>query len=169
MKVKFGGNEVTLVGSQVKVGDKAPVFKATKNDLSEFNSEDYKGKVVVYSVVPSIDTGVCSIQARTFNEKATELGDDVVVVTISVDLPFAQGRFCAAEGIDRAEIVSDYKTREFGEKYGFLIDEFKLLARGVVVVDREGVIQYVEYVDEVTHEVNFEEAIKAVEKLKWEL
>ncbi len=163
--VTFGGGEVHLLGNEVKVGDKAPVFNAVNPDLSPFNSEDNLGKVVIYSVVPSIDTGVCSIQTKTFNEKAVELGEDVVIVTVSEDLPFAQGRFCATEGIERALIVSDYQNREFGEKYGFLIDELKLLARGIVVVDREGVVQYVEYVPEVTNEVNFEKALEEAKKL----
>lgn len=166
LNIKFNKEPVTLAGSPVKVGEKAEAFKAVKNDLSEFNSEDYKGKILVYSVVPSIDTGVCSLQARTFNEDATKLGDDVVVVTISNDLPFAQKRFCATEGIDNSMIISDYKDHEFGEKYGFLMKELMLLARGVVVVDKEGIISYVEYVEEVTNEVDFEKAIEAVKKLK---
>lgn len=166
MEIKFNGSPVTLIGNEIKVGDTAPVFKATNPDMSEFNSEDLKGKIVVYSVAPSIDTGVCAIQARTFNEEATKLSDDVIIVTITEDLPFAQGRFCAAEGIENAKITSDYKNREFGEKYGFLIDELKLLSRGVVIVDKEGVVQYVEYVEEVTHEVNFDAALKAVEGLQ---
>lgn len=166
MNITFGGDKVNLIGQEIKVGDIAPSFKATKNDLSEYSSEDYKGDIVIYSIAPSIDTPVCSLQARTFNEKATELGDDVHVVTITVDLPFAQKRFCAVEGVDKAEIVSDYKNREFGEKYGFLIDGLMLLARGVVVVDKEGKVSYVEYVPEVTNEVNFDAAIDAVKNLK---
>lgn len=166
MKITFGGNEVKLIGKEIKVGDVAPSFKATKNDLSEYNSEDYKGDIVIYSIAPSIDTPVCSLQARTFNEKVTELTDDIHVVTITVDLPFAQQRFCAAQGIDKAEIVSDYKNREFGEKYGFLMDGLMLLARGVVIVDRDGKVSYVEYVPEVTHEVNFDAAMEAAKKLK---
>ena len=165
MKITFGGNEVTLKGSQVKVGDKAPLFTATRNDLSEFNLSDELGKVLILSVVPSIDTGVCSIQASTFNEEADKLGDDIKIVTISLDLPFAQERFCAAKGIDKAEIVSDYKDREFGDKYGFLIDELKLLTRGIVIIDKEGTVQYVEYVPEVTDEVNFEKALEEAKKL----
>lgn len=164
-KVTFKGNTVTLVGEQIKVGDTAPEFKGTKNDLSEFNSKDLLGKVVVYSVVPSIDTGVCSIQAKTFNEEATQFSEDVVIYTISLDLPFAQSRFCAAEGVERAEIISDYKEREFGLKYGFLIDELKLLSRGVVIVDKEGKVAYVEYVEEVSKEVDFNTAIEEVKKL----
>ena len=165
MNITFGGDKVTLLGKQVEVGEKAPAFKATKNDLSEFNSEDLKGKVVVYSIAPSLDTSVCAIQAKKFNHDALDLSDDVVIVTITEDLPFAQVRFCANEDIENLEMVSDYKEREFGEKYGFLIDELKLLARGVVVVDKEGTISYVEYVPEVTNEVNFDAALEAVKKL----
>ena len=165
MNITFAGDKVTLLGTQVKEGDKAPAFTATKNDLSDFNSEDLKGKVVVYSIAPSLDTSVCAIQAKKFNKDALELSDDVSIVTITEDLPFAQARFCTNEDIENLEMVSDYKEREFGEKYGFLIDELKLLARGVVVVDKEGVIQYVEYVPEVTNEVDFEKALEAVKKL----
>lgn len=165
MTITFGGDKVTLVGKQVEVGEKAPAFKATKNDLSEFNSEDLKGKVVIYSIAPSLDTSVCAIQAKKFNHDALDLSDDVVIVTITEDLPFAQKRFCANEDIKNLEMVSDYKEREFGEKYGFLMDEHKLLARGVVVVDKEGEIAYVEYVPEVTNEVNFDAALEAVKKL----
>ncbi|MGO1580542.1 MAG: thiol peroxidase [Peptoniphilaceae bacterium] len=166
MNITFGGDEMHLLGKEIKVGDMAPSFKAVKPDLSEFNSEDYKGKIIVYSVVPSIDTGVCSLQTKTFNEEATKLSEDVVIITVSNDLPFAQGRFCAAEGIENAMIVSDYKDHEFGEKYGFLIEELKILSRGIVVVDKDGKVSYVEYVSEVTNEVDFDGAIEAVKKLK---
>ena len=165
MNIKFDGNTMTLDGKTINVGDKAPLFVATRNDLSEFRLEDELGKVLVLSVVPSIDTGVCSIQASTFNEEAAKLSDDIKIVTISLDLPFAQKRFCAAKGIDKAEIVADYKDREFGEKYGFLIDELKLLTRGIVIIDKEGVVSYVEYVPEVTDEVNFEKALEEAKKL----
>ncbi|RVU55704.1 thiol peroxidase [Anaerosphaera multitolerans] len=165
MNVTFGGDKVTLVGEQVKVGEMAPEFKAVNLNLSEFNSKELEGKVVVYSVVPSIDTGVCSIQTKFFNEEASKLGDDVAIVTVSVDLPFAQKRFCAVEGIESAIVVSDYRDHEFGKKYGFLIDELKLLSRGIVIVDRDGKISYVEYVEEVTHEVNFDKALEELKKL----
>lgn len=164
MDITFGGDKVTLLGNQVKVGDKAPAFKATKNDLSEWTSENCDNKVVVYSVAPSLDTIVCALQAKRFNEEASKL-DGVNVVTITEDLPFAQGRFCSNENIENNLMISDYKDREFGEKYGFLIDEVKLLARGVVVVDKEGIVQYVEYVPEVTDEVDFDKALEEVKKL----
>lgn len=167
MNITFGGNKVNLAGKEIKVGDVAPEFKAVNKDLSDFNSSDLKGKIVVYSVAPSIDTPVCAIQATTFNEEATKLSDDIKIVTVTVDLPFAQERFCSVKGIDNADIISDYRYKEFGKKYGFLIDELQLLARGVVIVDREGKVQYVEYVPEVTDEVNFDKALEEVKKLKW--
>ena len=167
MDITFGGDKVTLEGKEIKVGDVAPEFKAVNKDLSAFNSAELKGTIVVYSVAPSIDTPVCAIQATTFNEEATKLSDDIKIVTVTVDLPFAQERFCSVKRIDNADIISDYRYKEFGKKYGFLIDELQLLARGVVIVDREGKVQYVEYVPEVTDEVNFDKALEEVKKLKW--
>lgn len=166
MDITFGGDKVTLEGKEIKVGDVAPSFKAVNKDLSDFNSEDLKGKIVVYSVAPSIDTPVCALQATTFNEEATKLSDDVKIVTVTVDLPFAQERFCSVKGIDNADIVSDYKYKEFGQKFGFMIEELQLLARGVVIVDRDGKVAYVEYVPEVTNDVNFDKALEEVKKLK---
>lgn len=165
MQVTFGGKKLNLYGEVVKVSDKAPDFKAVNNDLSSFDSKENQGKVVVYSVVPSIDTGVCSLQARTFNEEAEKLGDDVIVITVSCDLPFAQKRFCAQEGIKNSISISDYKDHDFGKKYGFLIEDLALLSRGVVIVDKNGKIVYTEYVKEVTNEVNFEAALEAVKSL----
>ena len=165
MQVTFGGKNLNLYGEVVKVSDKAPDFKAVNNDLSSFDSKENQGKVVVYSVVPSIDTGVCSLQARTFNEEAEKLGDDVIVITVSCDLPFAQKRFCAQEGIKNSISISDYKDHDFGKKYGFLIEDLALLSRGVVIVDKNGKIAYTEYVKEVSNEVNFEAALDAVKAL----
>lgn len=165
MDITFGGDKVTLEGKEIKVGDVAPSFKAVNKDLSDFNSEDLKGKIVVYSVAPSIDTPVCALQATTFNEEATKLSDDVKIVTVTVDLPFAQERFCSVKGIDNADIVSDYRYKEFGQKFGFMMEELQLLARGVVIVDRDGKVAYVEYVPEVTDDVNFDKALEEVKKL----
>lgn len=165
MQVTFGGKKLNLYGEVVKVSDKALDFKAVNNDLSSFDSKENQGKVVVYSVVPSIDTGVCSLQARTFNEEAEKLGDNVIVITVSCDLPFAQKRFCAQEGIKNSISISDYKDHDFGKKYGFLIEDLALLSRGVVIVDKNGKIAYTEYVKEVTNEVNFEAALDAVKAL----
>lgn len=163
--ITFGGNEITVLGQEIHVGDEAPDFVAVNNDLSPYDSKEGKGKVRVFSVVPSIDTGVCELQTKRFNEEASKLGDDVEIVTISVDLPFAQGRFCAIEGIDQAKIVSDYKDLDFGEKYGFVIKEFRLLTRGIVVVDRDNKVAYVEYVPEVTNHPNYDKALEAVRGL----
>ena len=165
MDITFGGDKVNLEGKEIKVGDVAPSFKAVNKDLSDFNSEDLKGKIVVYSVAPSIDTPVCALQATTFNEEATKLSDDVKIVTVTVDLPFAQERFCSVKGIDNADIVSDYRYKEFGQKFGFMMKELQLLARGVVIVDRDGKVAYVEYVPEVTNDVNFDKALEEVKKL----
>ncbi len=163
---KFGGNPITLRGEEVKVGDKAKNFKAVKQDLSDFDFyRDTEGKIKVISVAPSIDTPVCSLQTSFFNKEATNLSEDVEIITITVDLPFAQKRFCGAEGIENIEVVSDHKDLDFGEKYGFVIDELRLLSRGVVVVDKENVVRYVEYVEEVTNEPNYEKALEEVKKL----
>lgn len=164
MKITFAGNDVNLLGKEIKVSDKAPEFKATKNDLSVFDSKENEGNVVVYSVAPSLDTSVCALQAKRFNQEASKL-ENVKIVTITEDLPFAQARFCSNEGIENTIMVSDYKDREFGEKYGFLIEENKLLARGVVIVDKEGIVRYVQYVPEVTNEVDFDKALEEVKKL----
>lgn len=164
MKITFAGNDVNLLGKEIKVSDKAPEFKATKNDLSVFDSKENEGNVIVYSVAPSLDTSVCALQAKRFNQEASKL-ENVKIVTITEDLPFAQARFCSNEGIENTIMVSDYKDREFGEKYGFLMEENKLLARGVVIVDKEGIVRYVQYVPEVTNEVDFDKALEEVKKL----
>ncbi|WP_099320991.1 thiol peroxidase [Anaerococcus sp. Marseille-P3625] len=164
MKITFAGNDVNLLGKEIKVSDKAPEFKATKNDLSVFDSKENEGNVVVYSVAPSLDTSVCALQAKRFNQEASKL-ENVKIVTITEDLPFAQARFCSNEGIENTIMVSDYKDREFGEKYGFLMEENKLLARGVVIVDKDGIVRYVQYVPEVTNEVDFDKALEEVKKL----
>lgn len=164
MKITFAGNDVNLLGKEIKVSDKAPEFKATKNDLSVFDSKENEGNVIVYSVAPSLDTSVCALQAKRFNQEASKL-ENVKIVTITEDLPFAQARFCSNENIENTIMVSDYKDREFGEKYGFLMEENKLLARGVVIVDKDGIVQYVQYVPEVTNEVDFDKALEEVKKL----
>lgn len=161
--IKFQGEPMTLVGPEVKVGDKATDFTAVKSDMSEFKLSDLEGKRVVISVVPSIDTPVCEEQTKTFNKEASEL-KDLVILTISCDLPFAQSRFCAAKGIDNLIMLSDYKGHDFGTKYGFLIEELQLLARGVVIIDKEGCVEYVEYVPEATNLPDFDKAMKVLKK-----
>lgn len=162
VEAKVAGHPVTLIGEQIKVGDVAPDFKVTNSALSDVSLSDFKGRTVVLSIFPSIDTGVCAAQTRAFNKKAVDLGHDVVVLAISKDLPFALSRFCAAEGIENVLTLSDYKESEFGKKYGFLIKENQLLYRGVVVIGADGVVKYVEYVDDMTHEPNYDAALKAI-------
>ncbi|MDG5787003.1 thiol peroxidase [Evansella sp. AB-P1] len=159
-EVTFKGNPVKLIGSQVKVGDAAPQFKVLANDLSEVTLDDSKGKVRLISVVPSIDTGVCEQQTRRFNEEASKL-DNVEVLTISVDLPFAQKRWCAAEGIDNLQTLSDHRDLSFGTNYGVAIEELRLLSRSIFVVDSSDKVTYVEYVPEVTDHPNYDAALEA--------
>ena len=159
------GNPLTLLGNQIKVGDTAPEIIASDNTLKDVKLSDFKGKVVVVSVFPSIDTGVCATQTRTFNKRATELSGDVVILTISKDLPFALGRFCAAEGIINIHTLSDFKFSKFGLEYGFLIKENQLLARGVVVIDKNGVVKYKEITKDILDEPNYDLAIAAVKEL----
>ncbi len=163
-QVKFDGTPMELAGKAIEVGQKAPDFTAIKQDMSEFSLSDTAGKVRIISVVPSIDTAVCATQTRFFNKQAAALGD-VQILTLSMDLPFAQGRFCAAEGIDEVEVLSDHRDAEFGEKYGFLMKPLRLLARGIVIVDKDDVVRYVEYVDEVTNDVDFDAALAGVKEL----
>lgn len=160
--VTFQGGPLTLLGDIPAVGSVAPDFMAVSKELKPVNLSDYKGKVVILTAVPSLDTPVCDMEIRTFNKKAAELGDDVVILTVSMDLPFAQARWCGGAGIDRVITLSDYREREFGLKYGLLIKELLLLARAVLVVDRDGVVSYVQLVTEVTSEPNYDEVINAV-------
>ena len=163
--ITFKENPVTLVGEEVKAGDKAPDFKVLANDLSEVTLDDYQGSVKLISVVPSLDTGVCAEQTRRFNEEATSLGD-VKVLTISMDLPFAQKRWCGAEGIENVDTLSDHRDASFGKAYGVLIEELRLLARAVFVVDSENKVTYAEYVSEATNHPDYESAVAAVEQAK---
>ncbi|MEK3819098.1 thiol peroxidase [Cytobacillus sp. FSL W8-0315] len=163
--ITFKGNPVTLLGNEVKVGDKAPEFKVLANDLSEVTLADSKGQVRLISVVPSIDTGVCDAQTRRFNEEASKL-DNVKILTVSVDLPFAQKRWCAAAGIENVQTVSDYRDLSFGEAYGVAIQELRLLARAVFVVDSNDTVTYAEYVSEATDHPNYEAAVEAAKQAK---
>lgn len=159
--VTFGDTPVTLLGEMVHAGDCAPDFTLTDNGLKPVALSDFQGKTVILSIFPSIDTGVCAAQTRRFNKEASELSEKVVILAISKDLPFALGRFCAAEGIDRVHTLSDYAHSEFGYKYGFLMKENMLLARGVVVISQEGKVTYVEYVPNVTSEPDYGKALEA--------
>ncbi|WP_455920349.1 thiol peroxidase [Priestia megaterium] len=160
MGVTFAGNPVTLLGNQLQVGENAPNFTVLSNVLSEVTLNDSKGYVRLISVVPSIDTGVCDAQTRRFNEEAAKL-DNVKVLTVSVDLPFAQSRWCGSNGIENVQTLSDHRDLSFGEAFGVAIKELRLLARSVFVVDSNGLVTYAEYVDEVTEHPNYEAAIEA--------
>ena len=162
--ITFGGNPITLIGSEIKVGAKAPNFTALKTDLSSFSLDELKGKVVVISVMPSVDTPVCDLQTVRFNTEAYEYGN-IHVITISVDLPFALGKFCANKGVDSAITLSDHKDLDFGMKYGFVIEELRLLSRGTVVIDKDGTVQHVEYVKEVTNHPDYDKAMDIAKKL----
>ncbi|QWU18063.1 thiol peroxidase, atypical 2-Cys peroxiredoxin [Paenibacillus sophorae] len=161
----FKGNPITLIGPKLSAGDPAPDFILSKNLLEEATLKDFSGKVKLISVVPSLDTGVCDAQTRRFNSEAAELGDEVVILTVSADLPFAQARWCGAAGIDRVITLSDYKTNAFGEAYGVLIKEFKLDMRSIFVIDKDDKITYVEYLGEMAEHPNYEAAISAVKSL----
>jgi thiol peroxidase len=163
--VTFLGNPLTLIGNELKPGDHAPNATVIKQDLSPVNIHDYKGKVLLISVVPSLDTSVCSAQTKRFNEEASRLPDSVQVITVSMDLPFAQKRFCGAENIDKIEVLSDHREGAFGQAYGTLVKELRILSRAVFVVDPQGVIRYAEYVPEITNHPNYEAALDAVRSL----
>lgn len=164
MKVSMHGNPLTLVGKQIQQGETAPEFYGTNPELKPVFLKEFEGKVIVISSFPSIDTPVCSAQMHHFNKMASELSQDVVIIAISCDLPFALHRYCAAEGIDRVITLSDYKETDFGKKYGFLIEELRLLTRGVVVIDKKQTVKYVEYVPEITNEPNYEKALEAIKQ-----
>ena len=160
MKVAFQGNALTLEGTQVKVGDTAPDFTVVNNDLNPLKLSDTKGKRV-FLTVPSLDTPVCDTEVRRFNQEASKLGN-VTIYTISMDLPFAQARWCGGANIDKVITASDYKDREFGKNYGVYINELGLLSRAVFVVDENNKVTYVEYLNEITDEPNYDKALEAL-------
>lgn len=162
--IEFKGNPMTLLGNMVKEGDKAPDFVALQTNLQPLGLKDYEGKIKVISVVPSVDTEVCAMQTRNFNKMAAEF-NDVHILTISCDLPFALNRFCAAEGIDKVVTLSDHKETNFGLNYGFLIEELRLLARGIVVIDKNNIIKHVEYVAEATNHPNYDKTLEVIKQI----
>ncbi|GLX69253.1 thiol peroxidase [Paenibacillus glycanilyticus] len=161
----FKGNPITLIGPEIKVGDQAPDFTINKSLVDHVSLKDFAGKVKLISVVPSIDTGVCDAQTRRFNEEAASLGDNVVVLTVSVDTPFAQSRWCGAAGVDKVVMLSDFKSHDFGQAYGVYIKEFGLDMRAIFVIDANDKVQYVEYLSEMTEHPNYEQAINAAKAL----
>ncbi|SFN04502.1 thiol peroxidase [Thermodesulforhabdus norvegica] len=163
--VTLQGKEVKLSGVLPEVGQKAPAFRAVAQDLTtvEFPGK-FSGKVVVLASVPSLDTPVCDIEGKRFNEESTKLSSDVEIVIVSMDLPFAQKRWCGASGVERLTTLSDHRWASFGNAYGVLMEDLRLLARAVFVVDASGVIRHVQLVPEVTHEPDYDSVLKAVKE-----
>ncbi len=163
--ITFQGNGLTLSGTELKVGDRAPDFTVLNNELQEVSLKDLSGKIKLISVTPSLDTPVCDAQARKFNEEASRLPDDVAVLNISMDLPFAIARFCTTAGIDKVKTVSDHRDASFGEAYGVMIKELRLLTRCIFVIDKDDVVRHIEIVPEVTDPPDYGKALEAVQKL----
>lgn len=162
----LGGKPATLLGDELKVGEAAPEFTAVGNDMKPVRLADFRGKVVVISAVPSLDTPICDMETRRFNSEAANLGPDVVILTVSMDLPFAQKRWCGAAGVDRVVTVSDHRDASFGTAYGVLIKDVRLLARAVFVVDRQGVVRYIQLVKETGTEPDYAPVLQAVKGLQ---
>lgn len=160
----FKGNPLTLIGPQLKAGDTAPDFTVLAQDLTPVTLSQSTGSVRLISVVPSLDTGVCDAQTRRFNEEAAKF-PKAKILTISMDLPFAQKRWCGAAGIDKVQVLSDHRDASFGPAYGALIKELRLLARAIFIVDGAGTIRYVEYVPEMTAHPNYDAALAELRKL----
>lgn len=162
--ITFKGNAMTLLGEELQVGNDAPDFKLHYFDggLKELTKSDLGGKPSILSIVPSLDTGVCQIQTKRFNQELAAKADAVNAVTISCDLPFAQNRFCGAEEVTGMQLGSDYQSGQFGRDWGLMIDELKLLTRSVVVLDSAGKVVYCEIVPEVTDEPNYDAALEAL-------
>ena len=160
--VTMKGNPIVLLGNEVKVGDPAPDFEVVDNGLSPVKFSSFRGKVCVLSSVPSLDTPVCDMETRRFNSEAAQLSDDVEILTISMDLPFAQARWCGAAGVTRVKTLSDHRDAAFGSGYGVLIKGLRLLARALFVVDRQGVVRYHELVKEIASEPDYTSVLAAV-------
>ena len=159
------GNPLTLVGKELRVGEPAPDFEVIDNDLKPVKFSSYRGKVVIICSVPSLDTPVCDMETRRFNQEAPNLGPDVVILTVSMDLPFAQKRWCGAAGVENVTTLSDHREAAFGQAYGVLLKELRLLARSIFVVDRDGVVRYFQLVKELGEEPDYEAALDALKKI----
>ena len=159
------GKQLTLVGSELKVGDMAPDCEVVGKDLEPVRLSSFRGKICIISSLPSLDTSVCDMMTRKFNEEAVSLDKDVVVLAISMDLPFAQDRWCIAADVENVNVLSDHRTTSFGKAFGVLIEDLRLLARAVFITDKKGIIHYIEIVGELTHEPDYEAALKAAKEL----
>jgi thiol peroxidase len=163
--ITMKGQPLTLLGKGLNVGEPGPDFEALTNDLSPIKLSSFRGKTCIISSVPSLDTSVCDTMTRRFNEKAGNLDEDVVVLTISMDLPFAQSRWCGAAGVENVQTLSDHRDASFGNAFGVLIKELRLLARAVFVVDQKGIVRYVQIVNELTNEPDYEAVLQAVKDI----
>jgi thioredoxin-dependent peroxiredoxin len=163
--ITFKGNPLTLVGNEIKVGEPAPDFVVIDNNLSPVRFSSYRGKVCIISSVLSLDTPVCDTQTRKFNEEASRLGPNVVILTISMDLPFAQKRWCGAAGVNRLQTLSDHRDASFGMAFGILIKELRLLARAAFIVDQKGILRYRQLVQEATSEPDYQAVLTELTKL----
>ncbi|MFA5164331.1 MAG: thiol peroxidase [Candidatus Omnitrophota bacterium] len=164
-KVTFKGNSLTLSGNGPEKGSPAPGFKVLKQDLSETGLTDFKGKVKILTSFPSLDTPVCDLQVKEFNKRAVNFSSDVAVIGISMDLPFAQKRFCQENDINNVTVVSDHRDASFGLNYGLLIKELRLLARSIIIVDKEDIVRYIQVVGELTNPPDYEAALKALQEI----
>ncbi|WP_428080441.1 thiol peroxidase [Candidatus Avelusimicrobium alvi] len=164
-KITMNGLPAKVAGKDLKTGDRAPDFMLTGNALETVKKTDFYGKVLVISCVPSLDTPVCSLETRRFNREADKLPEGVIVLTVSRDLPFAQTRWCAANDVKKVMTASDYRDYGFARDYGVLLEDLGLLTRAVFVVDKEGIIKYIQFVPEVTQEPDYEEVLNEVKKL----
>jgi thiol peroxidase len=163
--ITMKGQPLTLVGKEVKVGEPAQDFEVLSNDLSPVKLSSFRGKICIISSVPSLDTSVCDTMTRRFNQEAVNLGDDMVVLTISMDLPFAQKRWCGAADVKNVQTLSDHRDASFGNAFGVLIKELRLLARAVFVLDKEGIVRYVQIVNELTNEPDYEAVLQALKDI----
>ena len=163
--ISWRGTPVELSGTEVKVGDKAPDCELVANDLSPVKLSSYQGKIRIISAVPSLDTPTCDMETRKFNQMAANMNPDTVILTVSMDLPFAQKRWCGAAGVDKVITLSDHLKGEFGQSYGVLIAARRLLARAVFLVDRAGVVRHVEVVGEVAREPDYNAILKKLAEL----
>ena len=163
--ITMKGNPLTLVGPELRPGDRAPNFSVLDQFLKPVSLENFSGKIKVISTTPSLDTPVCDLQAHRFNEEATALGEQVAILNVSMDLPFAIGRFCTAGDIKAISVLSDHREASFGTKWGMLIKELRLLARGVFLVDSENIIRYAEIVPEQTDQPDYDDVLGALRKL----
>ena len=163
--ITWRGNPLTLLGKELHPGEPAPDFEVLDNNLQPVGLSNYRGKVCVISSVPSLDTPTCDMETRRFNDEAGKLSSDVVILTISMDLPFAQKRWCGAAGVDQVITLSDHRQADFGTAYGMLIKDLRLLARAVFVVDQSGIIRHIQLVKEVAEEPDYDAVIQAVKEL----